>query len=65
MKDLKEPIANANKQKDELYKAIKNLDEFISSCQKICEHDWQDAPDLFDYHNRIDYDRCDICGKVR
>jgi hypothetical protein len=65
MESLRQPIAEARKRKTELQAEQSKIDQFIYKCQDICEHDWKEADDLYNYHNRISYDRCTICGRER
>ena len=62
---LKEPIIEANKRIAELRKEMINLEDFVQRSQRICQHDWQNAGDLYDHHKRVEYQRCAICELVR
>lgn len=62
---MKDTITEARLKIDEAHKTIRKLNTFITSAQEICEHKWEDAPDLFHPHNGDDYYRCSICGKTR
>ncbi len=65
MKSLEEPIHNARVRIAELRAEARSLEIWIDACTKICDHEYVDAPDLYDYHKREDFSRCRICGDVR
>lgn len=62
---MKQAIEDAKTKIDVLNREITQLKEFITAAQRICNHDFIDAPDLFNYHTREGYVRCNVCGIER
>jgi hypothetical protein len=61
---MRDAIVDACRKITEAHETIRRLERFISSAQDVCEHDWEDAPDLFHPHKGEDHQRCKICGKT-
>lgn len=37
---------------------------YTSALRKNCPHKWEPAPDLYDYHKREEFQRCNLCGST-